>query len=124
MARNCFQKGVSGNPKGKPKGCKNKITGKSREMIQNFCEGYLSKIEEDFEQLEPKDRIKVFSDLLPFYLAKCQSVNISADVQSTTKIDLIKAINEEYSYSELGERIDESETPLLSPIDADDVHSM
>lgn len=82
MARNSFQKGISGNPSGRPRGCRNKITGKSREMIQCFCEGYLSKIEEDFEQLEPKDRVKVFTDLLPFFLPKCSSIDVNAKVDA------------------------------------------
>lgn len=56
-----FGKGVSGNPSGMPKGCQNKITGQLRVHITDFLEQRFGQVVYDFERLEPKDRIRVYT---------------------------------------------------------------
>lgn len=70
-----FKKGVSGNNKGRPKGAKNKAGEDLRNLISGFLEQRFEGIVNDFESLEAKDRIKVYTDLLQYGLPKLQAVS-------------------------------------------------
>ena len=82
-----------GNP-GKPKGAKNKVNTQLRDLIQQLFDDNFDKIQEDLEILEPKDRLKFISDLLPYLLPKLQSTthNTEIDLDSMTEEDLDKLI--------------------------------
>ncbi len=95
-----FKKGKSGNPTGRPAGSKNKAGGQLRDMITDFLEQRFEDVVQNFEQLEPKDRLKVYTDLLQYGLPKLQAVsnNISFDNMSDEQLDeiferLLKATN-------------------------------
>lgn len=77
-----------GNP-GRPKGSKNKINSQMRDYIQQIFDDNYESIQEDLESLEPKDRLKFLSDLLPYLLPRLQSTNYSQ------KIDLDGMTNED-----------------------------
>lgn len=98
-----FVKGKSGNPLGRPKNAKNRMTGKSRELIQCFCEGYIEQIRADFALLEPKERIKFFIDLLPFFLPKYTSIEMNANVDAdvTQKKEMYEMISQQYAFSSI-----------------------
>lgn len=83
-----------GNP-GKPKGAKNKVNTQMRDLIQQLFDDNFDKIQEDLEILEPKDRLKFISDLLPYLLPKLQSTthNTEIDLDSMTEEDLDKLID-------------------------------
>jgi len=68
-----FQKG---NP-GRPKGARNKSTLLIRDRIQGLFDTNFETIQDDLESLEPKDRLKFLSDLLPYLAPKLQSTNYS-----------------------------------------------
>ena len=59
-----FQKGISGNVQGRNKGVPNKITKNVRESIQAFIKCNTGKLQATFDQLEPKDKMKYYIDLL------------------------------------------------------------
>lgn len=83
-----------GNP-GKPKGAKNKVNGQMRDLIQQLFDDNFEKIQQDLEELEPKDRLKFLSDLLPYLLPKLQSTTHSTkiDLDSMSEEDLDILIN-------------------------------
>jgi hypothetical protein len=58
---------------GKPHGSKNKM----RERVKSFVETNLENLQTYFDQLEPRDKVKVLSDLLPFCISKLQSVSMT-----------------------------------------------
>ena len=69
-----FKKGQSGNPKGRPRGAKNKATNELREWVERFINDNLDTIANDIEELEPNERVKFFLALLNYTLPKQQSV--------------------------------------------------
>ncbi len=79
-----FKKGNSGNPAGRPNGSANKASGKLREVITSFLEERFENVVNDFEQLEPKDRLKVYTDLLQYGLPKLQAVSNSIEFENMT----------------------------------------
>ncbi len=79
-----FTKGISGNINGRPIGSQNKAAGQLRNVITDFLEQRFEQVIEDFEQLEPKDRIKVFTDLLQYSVPKLQAVSNLIEFEKMT----------------------------------------
>lgn len=73
-----FEKGNAG----RPKGAKNKINTEIRGLIQKLFDDNYHTIQDDLEVLDPKDRLKFITDLMPYLLPKLQSTT------HTTEIDL------------------------------------
>ncbi len=69
-----FKKGQSGNPKGRPRGAKNKATNELREWVERFINDNLDTIANDIKELDPNERVKFFLALLNYTLPKQQSV--------------------------------------------------
>ncbi|HMS29271.1 MAG TPA: hypothetical protein PKD32_05440 [Saprospiraceae bacterium] len=63
-----FSKKMSGNPIGKPKGAQNKITKEVKEYIKDFIENNLSSLQNDYNQLTPKERILVMEKLFKYVI--------------------------------------------------------
>ena len=84
-----FKKGQSGNNKGKPKGTKNKTGVKLRETISDFLSDNFPKIVSDFHALPPKERVRLYTDLLQFGLPKLQAVSLDFDKLTDEQLDEI-----------------------------------
>ena len=69
-----FKKGQSGNPKGRPRGARNKATNELREWVERFINDNLDTIANDIKELDPNERVKFFLALLNYTLSKRQSV--------------------------------------------------
>jgi hypothetical protein len=78
-----------GNP-GKPKGAKNKVNSQMRDLIQQLFDDNFETIQQDLDSLDPKDRLKFLTDLLPYLMPKLQSTTYSQriDLDSMTEEDL------------------------------------
>jgi hypothetical protein len=74
-----FVKGTSGNPNGRPKGATNKTTAQLRLFILDFLDKNFNVIEKDFSELNPKERVKFYLDLLQYGLPKLQAVQLETD---------------------------------------------
>lgn len=69
--------GFTGNPNGRPKGSKNQKNVALRVTIQNFLEGNFEQIIQDFQALEPAQRIRLYTDLLPYALPRLEAVPVN-----------------------------------------------
>lgn len=72
-----FQKGEGG----RPKGAVNKTSSQLRETITDFLENNFEKIVTDFDGLKPKDRVKIYCDLLQYGLPRLQAIQLETDFE-------------------------------------------
>lgn len=82
------------NPNGRPKGKPNRITSDLRAMIKDFLTENYQKVTDDFQKLDPKDRVKVFVDLLQYAIPKYQSVEMDQTVNDP-QLFVINVLSEE-----------------------------
>lgn len=61
---------------GRKAGTPNRSTNELRTLITAFLDENFEQVKEDLEQLEPKDRVKFYIDLLSFGLPRLQSQQI------------------------------------------------
>ncbi len=87
-----FKKGISGNPTGRPQGAQNKLTQQLRETISDFLFENFKKIKDDFKKLEPKERAKLYCDLLQYALPKLQATSIDFNNESETQIKITRKV--------------------------------
>ena len=85
-----FQKGEGGRPKGTP----NRITAELRDWISYFINDNKEKIQEDFDSLNPRDRVVLFEKLLKYALPVLQTTTLQTDFERMTDAELDKVIGE------------------------------
>ena len=73
MGTKGFPKGTSGNPKGRPRGAKTKIKGDILAQVKEFIENNMQSIQEDYDMLEPKEKMQFLIKLLEFAIPKAQA---------------------------------------------------
>jgi hypothetical protein len=96
-----FKKGQSGNPSGKPKGTINKTTKEIRETITRIVANNIDSIQNDLDELSPRDRIKVLVDLIQYITPKLKAVGYQEIIKYPEGPDLSK-----FTTNELREYLD------------------
>lgn len=70
-----FEKGKSGNPNGRPKGAKNRVTVQMREALGTVLFEEVEKIPEYINELQhPSAKLAFIIKLLPYILPKVEAV--------------------------------------------------
>lgn len=80
--------------KGRPKGTPNKITAKIRGAITHFIDCNFERVQQDFEQLKPRERVRFFVDLLQYAVPKYQSVQFITDIDRLTDEQANEILNQ------------------------------
>ncbi|CCY50630.1 MULTISPECIES: hypothetical protein [Bacteroides] len=75
---------------GRTKGTPNRISGTVKEWIQKVIDDNRQKFEDDLDDLEPGERVRVISNLLQYVTPKMQSVSpeelLEAEYQKLTEL--------------------------------------
>ena len=82
-----FEKGQSGNPKGKPKGSVNKSSSRIRDAFALLLEDNIDQITSDFQELEPEKRVKLFLDMAKYIVPtlKATELDVGKNLKDTLK---------------------------------------
>ena len=75
-----FQKGQSGNPKGRPKGSQNEKTKYIKDWLISLIGSNAKDISQSFRNLPMKERCKFISSVLPYVLPKQTESSVKANV--------------------------------------------
>ena len=84
-----FEKGQSGNIKGRPKGTRNKLTKELRILLKNIIAQELEEIPNHLSKLEPKDRLDVVLKLMGFILPKVETISCTQDDPVDLSFDIL-----------------------------------
>lgn len=87
-----FKKGSSGNPGGRPPKAINKISRPLKMRISDFLETHFSDLESLWPKLAPKDKARLFTDLLPFVVAKMTNIDLDLNFDKLSEEDLDKIV--------------------------------
>jgi len=90
-----LKKGQTNNPKGKPKGTKNKKNKELRLWLQEFLEGKTEDLERNWRKLNPEQKFRLFEKLLAYSLPKPQTMDLSVglDFAKMSNEDLDKVLD-------------------------------
>lgn len=82
-----FEKGQSGNPAGRPKGAKDKLTSEARQLFVHVMEGEVQHIEDALDGLRNESSekyIKALSSLFPYFMPKKVENEVTINEAPTT----------------------------------------
>ena len=97
-----FKKGMSGNPKGKPKGSQNEVTAKVKEAFSTLLQSNLDQLKVDIENLSAKERIMVLLNLAEFVVPKLsreENLNLNKSLDATPVVGIYLPDNRRDDYS-------------------------
>jgi hypothetical protein len=90
-----FQKGISGNPNGRPKALDTKERKRLKEIMILMFERNLNELEKHESQLSIKDRIELLKIMSPFIMPRLQTIYLepednNEDYFKSIQVNIIK----------------------------------
>jgi hypothetical protein len=85
-----LKQGQTNNPGGRPAGSQNKKTEEIRQTLQEFISGNISTLQNDFDSLQPKDRLQLLERLLRYVVAPLSSTTITYEKEPENDTTSIK----------------------------------
>lgn len=74
------QNGISNNPRGRPKGAIDRMTLQVKQTIVQFVNDNIEGIQDDFDTLDPKDKLIFIEKMLGYVIPRQQQNNLTGDV--------------------------------------------
>lgn len=81
------QGGKSNNPNGRPKGSVDKMTAAAKEAIVQFVNDNIETVQEDFDNIDSKDRLQFIEKILSYVIPKQAATHHSGNVNTEVKIN-------------------------------------
>ena len=72
-------KGQTGNPYGRRKGIKNKISIETKRLIAAFMDQKFNEVEKAWESLEPLEKVKTYISLVKYIMPTMASIKVEED---------------------------------------------
>ena len=76
------KKGHTNNPKGRPKGTPNKVTGDLRQWLSKLVDDNRTTFEADLKDLEPAQRLQILEKLMQYCTPKLQAISVEAQINA------------------------------------------
>lgn len=89
-----FKQGKSGHPQGRPQGAKNKIARPLKEQLSDFLTAKIQELPDIWLKLTPRNRADLIKDLLPYFLARMQTIAVGLEFSQMSDQQLDYIINE------------------------------
>lgn len=87
-------KGRTNNPKGRPKGKRNKITTSTKSWLQSILDNSREQLEADMLKLEPVQRWQIAEKLLGYIVPKQKETSSTIEFNTLDETQLDQIINE------------------------------
>lgn len=85
-----WRAGQSGNPNGRPKGAKNKISGEIKLILQRIGIKRLGKLDDDLDAMQPYQRALIITKLLPYITTtESDKVQLGANTFQDIKVQIV-----------------------------------
>ena len=89
MAKERDEKGrFTENNSGRPPGAKNRTTAQIKELLNEFVSMNLEDIQEQYNQLEPREKLQFFERVLKYVVPQQQSYTENIDISQLSESEL------------------------------------